>query len=255
MEIGQIQQRRLSDNIVEQLETMMLDGILKPGERLPAERQLAEQFGVSRPSLREAIQKLAARGLLVSRQGGGNYVTSSLGSSFSDPLLGLLEGHPEAHRDLLEFRHTLEADCAYYAALRATEVDHQNLRDAYHTLQACYAREGGSSRAEEGAADARFHLAIAEASHNIILLHTIRGLFDLLKRNVLTNIGGMYALRMSTRDMLMRQHRALLDAIIEGRADDARRHASEHIDYVREVLAERQMEEHRRSRAKRREKH
>ncbi|WGK61242.1 FCD domain-containing protein [Halopseudomonas sp. SMJS2] len=254
MEVGQIQQRRLSDNIVEQLESMMLDGILKPGERLPAERQLAEQFGVSRPSLREAIQKLAARGLLVSRQGGGNYVTESLGSSFSDPLLDLLEGRPEAHRDLLEFRHTLEADCAYFAALRATEVDHQHLREAYEVLQACYAREGGS-RTEEGAADARFHLAIAEASHNIILLHTIRGLFDLLKRNVVTNIGGMYALRPSTRTMLMRQHQELLEAIIEGRAEDARRHASEHIDFVREVLAERQQEEQRRSRAKRREKH
>ena len=120
MEVGQIRQRRLSDNIVEQLETMILEGTLQPGQRLPAERALAEQFGVSRPSLREAVQKLVAKGLLISRQGGGNYVSDSLGSSFSDPLLSLLEGHPEAHRDLLEFRHTLEADCAYYAALRAT---------------------------------------------------------------------------------------------------------------------------------------
>lgn len=253
MEVGQIQQRRLSDNIVEQLESMMLDGILKPGERLPAERQLAEQFGVSRPSLREAIQKLAARGLLVSRQGGGNYVTESLGSSFSDPLLDLLEGRPEAHRDLLEFRHTLEADCAYYAALRATEVDRQHLREAYEVLQACYAREGGS-RAEEGAADARFHLAIAEASHNIILLHTIRGLFDLLKRNVVTNIGGMYAQRSETRDMLMQQHRELYQAIIERRADDAREIASRHIHYVQEVLEEAQEEAQRIARSQRRQK-
>lgn len=253
MEVGQIQQRRLSDNIVEQLELMMLDGALKPGQRLPAERLLAEQFGVSRPSLREAIQKLAARGLLVSRQGGGNYVSESLGSSFSDPLLGLLEGRPDAHRDLLEFRHTLEADCAYYAALRATEVDHQHLREAYEALQAYYASGDTTSRAEEGAADARFHLAIAEASHNIILLHTIRGLFDLLKRNVVTNIGGMYALRQETRSMLMRQHQQLFEAIIEGRAEDARRHAGEHIGYVQEVLAERRQEEQRRSRARRRE--
>src|SRR5690554_7324802 len=78
MEIGQIQQRRLSDNIVEQLETMILEGTLQPGQRLPAERALAEQFGVSRPSLREAVQKLVAKGLLISRQGGGNYVSDSL---------------------------------------------------------------------------------------------------------------------------------------------------------------------------------
>ena len=90
MEVGQIKQRRLSDNIVEQLETMILEGTLQPGQRLPAERALAEQFGVSRPSLREAVQKLVAKGLLISRQGGGNYVSDTLGSSFSDPLLALL---------------------------------------------------------------------------------------------------------------------------------------------------------------------
>jgi Transcriptional regulators len=81
MGFDQIRQRRLSDDIVEQLEGMILEGTLKAGERLPAERALAEQFGVSRPSLREAIQKLAAKGLLVSRQGGGNYVVESLGTT------------------------------------------------------------------------------------------------------------------------------------------------------------------------------
>lgn len=186
MEFGQVRQRRLSDDIVAQLEAMILEGTLKSGERLPAERVLAEQFGVSRPSLREAIQKLVAKGLLVSRQGGGNYVTESLGATFSDPLLHLLEGNPEAQRDLLEFRHTLEGSCAYYAALRATSLDHQRLTEAFEALQACYARNDQVS-AEEGAADARFHLAIAEASHNTVLLHTIKGLFDLLRRNVSYN--------------------------------------------------------------------
>ncbi|SDS43911.1 GntR family transcriptional regulator, transcriptional repressor for pyruvate dehydrogenase complex [Halopseudomonas sabulinigri] len=252
MEVGQVRQRRLADNIVEQLETMILEGTLQPGQRLPAERALAEQFGVSRPSLREAVQKLAAKGLLTSRQGGGNYVSENLGSSFSDPLLGLLEGRPEAQRDLLEFRHTLEADCAYYAAKRATELDRQNLQAAYDSLQACYASGSKASRAEEGAADARFHLAIAEASHNMVLLHTIRGLFDLLKRNVVTNIGGMYALREESRRMLVAQHGALFEAIMQGQADEARRQASEHISYVQEVLDQSQQESLRLARAQRR---
>tara|TARA_R110000868_G_scaffold90113_3_gene250418 strand:+ start:2626 stop:3402 length:777 start_codon:yes stop_codon:yes gene_type:complete len=254
MEVGQIRQRRLSDNIVEQLETMILEGALQPGERLPAERALAEQFGVSRPSLREAVQKLVAKGLLISRQGGGNYVSETLGSSFSDPLLGLLEGRPEAQRDLLEFRHTLEADCAYYAAMRATELDREHLQTAYDKLQACYAADSKASRTEEGAADARFHLAIAEASHNIVLLHTIRGLFDLLKRNVVTNIGGMYALREESRRMLVTQHGALFEAIMQGRADEARRLASEHISYVQEVLDQSQQESVRLARSQRRER-
>ncbi len=252
LELGPIRQRRLSDNIVEQLESMILEGALSAGQKLPPERVLAERLGVSRPSVREAIQKLSARGILTSRQGGGNYVADTLGSSFSDPLLGLLESRPEAHRDLLEFRHTLEAACAYHAAQRATEVDRENLTRAYDALCACYAEGSQASRAEEGVADARFHLAIAEASHNMVLLHTIRGLFDLLKRNVVTNIGGMYELRGETRAMLSEQHRNLFRAIMEGRADEARRCASEHLDYVQDVLAQSREEGQRRARAQRR---
>ncbi len=222
MVFDQVRQRRLSDDIVDRLEGMILEGTLTSGQRLPAERVLAEQFGVSRPSLREAIQKLVAKGLLVSRQGGGNYVAETLGSTFSDPLMQLFERNPDAQRDLLEFRHTLEASCAFYAAQRATEPDRERLKAAFDALQDCYSRASEVSRAEEGAADARFHLAIAEASHNAVLLHTIRGLFDLLKRNVVTNIGGMYQQRAETRDMLISQHRELYQAIVEGRAEDAR---------------------------------
>jgi GntR family transcriptional repressor for pyruvate dehydrogenase complex len=238
MEVGLVRQRRLSDDIVAQLETMILEGTLRAGERLPAERALAEQFGVSRPSLREAIQKLVAKGLLVSRQGGGNYVAETLGSTFSDPLLQLLENKEDAQRDLLEFRHTLEGSCAYYAARRATEIDRQRLTEAFEALQDCYTRAG--------------KVTIAEASHNAVLLHTIRGLFDLLKRNVVTNIGGMYAQREETRDMLIGQHRALYEAIIEGRAEDARDLSNQHIDYVQEVLSEVQLEAQRVARAQRR---
>ncbi|AMB87187.1 transcriptional regulator PdhR [Pseudomonas agarici] len=252
MGFDQVRQRRLSDDIVEQLERMILEGALKAGERLPAERALAEQFGVSRPSLREAIQKLVVKGLLVSRQGGGNYVVETLGSTFSDPLLHLLETNPEVQRDLLEFRHTLEASCAYYAALRATEADREQLQIAFELLQSCYCREGEVSRAEEGEADANFHLAIAEASHNAVLLHTIRGLFDLLKRHVVINIGGMYKQRTETRDRLISQHRELYLAIVEGRAEQAREISSRHILYVQEVLEEVRQEAQRVARAKRR---
>lgn len=252
VEVGQVRQRRLADGIVEQLQSMILEGTLKAGERLPAERILAEQFGVSRPSLREAIQRLVANGLLISRQGGGTYVAQSLGATFSDPLLLLLESNPEAQRDLLEFRHTLEGACAFYAAQRATEPDRVRLRAAFDHLQHCYQHAGPSTRAEEGVADASFHLAIAEASHNAVLLHTIRGLFDLLKRNVVTNIGGMYAQRVETREMLIRQHHELFEAIMARQPDLARDVAQRHIHYVQEVLSEAREEAQRTARAQRR---
>lgn len=252
MKATPLQQRRLSDDIVERIETLILEGSLRPGERLPAERVLAEDFGVSRPSLREAIQKLVARGLLISRHGGGTFVSDSLGSSFRDPMLELLENNPEAQRDLIEFRHTLEGACAYYAALRATDLDRQRLKAAFERVQDCYLQQGRVSRSEEGRTDALFHLAIAEASHNAVLLHTIRSLFDLLEHNVVTNIGGMLPLGSVVRDRLLAQHEALYRAIVDGRADDARRKASEHLDYVQEVLVDTLDEAKRIERAKRR---
>ncbi len=253
MPINQIAPKRLADTIVEQLENMILEGTLQPGQRLPPERALAEQFGVSRPSLREAIQRLTAKGLLNSRQGGGNFITENLGASFSDPLIKLLETHPEAHRDLLEFRRTLEADCAYYAALRATEVDREHLAQAWQALEACYQSPSDENMEQEGVADARFHLAIAEASHNAVLLHTMRSLFNMLKNNILTNINGMYSRATDIRQGLINQHLQLYSAIREGRAEDARGIAGEHIEFVQKAISEHTESERRRERALRRE--
>src|SRR5699024_8264857 len=122
---------------------------------------------------------------------------------------------PEAHHDLLEFRHTLEADCAYYAALRATEVDRNHLEAAYTELMASYSNSSETGRTRQAAADARFHLAIAEASHNVVLLHTMRGLFNLLESSVLANIDGMQVVKEQTRQALMNQHRDLFAAIMQ----------------------------------------
>ncbi|WP_040887031.1 GntR family transcriptional regulator [Marinobacter santoriniensis] len=253
MPIGKITPQRLADTIVEALETMILEGTLNPGERLPPERSLAEQFGVSRASLREAVHRLAAKGLLISRQGGGHYVTENLGTSFSDPLVELLEHHPEARRDLLEFRRTLEADCAYYAAQRATQADRARLTETHDALQACYADDSGRNVKAEGEADARFHLSIAEASHNAVLLLTVRNLFRMLERSMVTNIDGMNASETENRNGLKQQHSLLFNAIMEGRAEDARSLAGAHIQYVQRALSERTETRRRQERASRRE--
>lgn len=110
MAYSKIRQPKLSDAIEQQLEYLILEGTLRPGEKLLPERELAKQFDVSRPSLREAIQRLEAKGLLLRRQGGGTFVQANLWQSFSDPLAELLAAHPESQYDLLETRHALE-DC------------------------------------------------------------------------------------------------------------------------------------------------
>lgn len=243
-----LRQQRLADVITERLEAMMLEGSLKPGQRLPPERELAERFGVSRPSLREAIQKLAARGLLTSRQGGGTFVNDDLSNGYTDPLLEMLSRHGEFNLDLLEFRDAMEGISAYYAALRSTPADKAFLIQRFEELDGGFA---GADPVHEAKLDAAFHLAIAEAAHNVLLLHTIRGIFHLLEKSIVNNLAHLFA-KPSSRSQLMQQHRALLDAILEGRAEDARARAHEHLAFVEEGLLEMAREETRAQRALRR---
>ena len=114
---------RISDAVASSLERRILEGSLKPGDRLPPERELAVELGVSRPSLREAIQKLASKGMVQSRQGGGTYVTDRLESSFFDPWQDMMGAHPNLREDMLEFRRMLEGQAAEWAAERATAAN------------------------------------------------------------------------------------------------------------------------------------
>jgi Transcriptional regulators len=177
---------KLSDSIVAELEQMIVDGTLQPGQKLLPERELAVQFGVSRPSLREAIQRLEAKGLLYRRQGGGTYVKSELNRGLSDPFFELLANHPGSQFDLLEFRHVLEGVAAYYAALRGDENDFAQMRAIQSDIEA--AQTGGNVAAEAKAVSA-FYLAMTEASHNVVLLHLMRAIRELLERNILGNTG------------------------------------------------------------------
>ncbi|MCK0753036.1 GntR family transcriptional regulator [Chromohalobacter japonicus] len=247
-----LRQPRLADVITERLEAMLLEGSLKPGEKLPPERELAEHFGVSRPSLREAIQKLAARGLLTSRQGGGTFVSEQLNNSYSDPLLEMLSRHGEFNLDLLEFRDALEGISAYYAALRATPDDKAMLQTRFEELEASYRHPDRSSDPmREARADAAFHLAIAEAGHNVLLLHTMRGLFHLLEKSIVANLAHLFE-KPDSRDRLMDQHRALFESIVAGNADEARTRAHEHLAFVENGLLELERAETRAQRAQRR---
>lgn len=224
---------RLSDRIAQELEQSIIDGSLSPGERLPAERQLAERLGVSRPSLREAIQKLASKGLLHSRQGGGTYVTAGRQDSVADPLMEMLLRHPDARYDVLEVRHALEGQAAYYAALRATDDDRQRIRDKFnHMIQL---RSGDSEPVAEARADADFHLSIAEASHNIVLLHLMRSLFSVLQRSIEHNLDKLYTIPKVSKP-LCSQHEQLMLAVVEGAPEKARQAAQKHLVFVEESL-------------------
>lgn len=248
MSFDRVKSPKLSDAIVLQLEARILEGTLKPGERLPPERELAQRLDVSRPSLREALQKLETLGLVETRQGGGTYVSPVLAPTLTDPLVQLFQRHPETVYDLLEFRQALEGIAAYYAAVRATEADREILERRSAAMEDAHRREDPVSEAE---ADAELHLSIAEAAHNVVLLHIMRGLFDLLRRGIVSSRERLYT-REGVREVLLRQHRELCQAVLEGNSDAARTAAHDHLVFVEGTLREIDREEERRLRSERR---
>lgn len=239
---------RLADVIVEQLENQIIEGVLKPGVRLPAERALAEHMGVSRPSLREAIQRLTARGLLYSRQGGGTYVTDQLETAFSNPWEELIRQNSALHGDVLEFRRVMEGVTAEAAASRATAADLQRLQEVVQCLQAAYA-SGDLQRQSE--ADVAFHIAVADASHNVMFSHLVRSLLNMLDKHVEDNIAQLFAWG-PVADELMAQHNAIWEAISSRNPQKARLAAEAHIDFVAHTLGELKEQKQRQQRAQRR---
>lgn len=240
---------KLSDVIVERIEKMILEGVLTAGQKLPPEREMAEQFEVSRPSLREALQKLEARNLINRRQGGGNYIAEDINQAFDQPLLKLLKDHGEFKYDLLEFRHALEEMAAFHAAQRASDTDRKNIEQKFQ--QWLELHEAKQDSKAEASADLEFHLAIAEASHNIVLLHTMRSLFSLLEESISNNLNFLYS-KEARRANIKQQHTQMKDAILSGDAEQARLGAHHHLVFVEETLSQAELGENRNDRALRR---
>ena len=229
-----VETERLAQSVVRQIELLILRGLLRPGERLPPERELAERMGVSRPSLREAIADLSDRGLLVTRAGAGVYVAEMLDSAFSAALVTLFANHREALVDYIDFRRDLEGMAAERAARHGSDTDLKVIAAVFARMEAAHDKR---NPADEAALDAEFHLAIIEASHNIVMLHMMRAMFGLLKAGVFYNRSQLFRQR-ATRDALLAQHRAIHDAIQARDAAAARAAAQAHMTYVETTLAD-----------------
>ncbi|HEX2964233.1 MAG TPA: GntR family transcriptional regulator, partial [Syntrophorhabdaceae bacterium] len=116
----QIKVRHISEEVFDQIKLAILEGKLKPGDKLPTEKELMNTLGVSRLPIREALKLLANIGLIETKQGGGSYVRSLLADRMKDPLGLIMRDHSEKIYELLEVRKEIEAWSAYYAAQRAT---------------------------------------------------------------------------------------------------------------------------------------
>jgi len=223
---------KVSDKVVQSLRSLIEKNHMQVGDRLPAERKLCEQLSVSRSSLREALQHLVSQGMLVSRVGAGTYL-QELPNHWSQhhivqPLSDLMDVDPEYRFDVQESRLILEGGTAWYAAQRATPDDIKKIRQCYDQI-AHYQLLGDDDEAAR--ADASFHLAIAEASHNVVLIQLMRSLFDLLQFNVVLGRRKVYS-EAHRFDQLQDQHFKVMAAIERQDPEAARQAVCGHIEFV-----------------------
>ena len=219
---------RTADEVVQQIELLILDGVLRDGDRLPGERELSQSLEVSRPILRDALKELENRGLLISHHGGGTFVADIIGQVFSKPITDLISRHARATRDYLEYRRELEGLTAELAAQRATDTDKALLSRIIEDMRHAH---GIQEPEDELAADVEFHNAVGEAAHNIILLHTMRACYRLLSEGIFFNRKAVFSLP-NARERLLDQHVAIHDAILAGDPEAAKSAAQAHIDFV-----------------------
>jgi len=223
-----IKPRKISDEIVEQIKSLVLQGDLKPGESLPPERTLAKSLNVSRVSLREALNALQGMGLLEIQQGNRTCVRPITTRSIHDPLVSFAKNSPANIMKVFEIRKYLELGSVSMAAERATE------REIHHLEAILAEMEDDLIRNRLGAkADHEFHTALAEATHNDAYIHVIKTIYDLLQEELRIAWGGVFK-KKDRRRKLFEQHKNILLAVKLRDPKKGREEALAHLKYVEE---------------------
>ncbi len=225
-----IRPKRISDEIVEQIRELILGGSLKPGDRLPPERELAMEMGVSRPVVREAIIRLIEMGYLENLQGKGTFVRSITEHYLEDRPIHDLINRATALPEIVEVRKIYETWSAATAALRATPKELAQMEEYLGEF------EEAKNKGELGhVADANFHLSISYATHNTLLVHLINSIYEMVEK-VTYEIGAkMYNDPHSYQD-LFDQHLAIFMAIKAKDPDKAYIKMLSHMHYIEEEI-------------------
>lgn len=216
----------LYSEVVERIKDMIRRGELKPGDRLPPERRLSETFKVSRNCVRQAIQALAERKILESRQGDGTYVCAPDDSSLIDSFALAIQAQKDLLREILEFRLLMEPQIASLAARNITREELDRLK-----VIVCDQERRILAGAEDSELDAEFHLRLAAASKNRIVgqvMETVNGILNESRSESLWNE--------SRRKASVIGHLKIIDALENRDSDMAFRAMRDHLSSVSRII-------------------
>ena len=211
----------VSEKILNLLHKSIISGEFKPGDKLPSQEKLAEQYQVSRNTIREAINKLTAMGLLSSKQGIGTVVEPMSAASYMSSLSSHLLLHPITVRDFIEARVAVEQTIVRLAALRATPVERERLKEILDQMQTYYKDNDVEAFS---VVSSRFHIELARMSGNSVLLKFLETIWDFLQYF----ISEMSKIPESM-EKTMKFHYEIFQAVISGDSDKAQYKMREHL--------------------------
>ena len=214
--------RRLYEDIVQEFSSLIRQGVLKPGERLPSERVLADQLQVSRSSVREALRSLELQGLVISKRGSGTFINTDNLESMVALLASTLTSGADTLKHIFEMRHMLEPQIAALAAQRANKQEVAELESILEE-QVKEIADGGTGVDS----DTAFHFAMASATHNSALVKVVSAVEDILRRSRNQSLQEPGRPQRS-----LASHREILGMIHSGDAAGARRAMEYHLTTV-----------------------
>lgn len=222
-----IKRRRLHEEIAESIQDIIVENRLRPGTRLPSERDLAEQLGVSRVTVSQASQLLEQRGLIQRKVGGGTYVTDRARSAFADSMQRLFVVENCTFDDLIQLRLLFEPETAALAASSATDEELSTILDHVNRMEAT-----SDPRDVDGhvAADLAFHTALAIATHNELILGVTLGVQKLMEQFIRVQDAGTVSRPIEDNAY---NHRTVYDALSKRDPRAARQRMREHIENAR----------------------
>ena len=225
-----IKTSKLSDEVYNQIVSLISSGKLKPGDKIPSERELAADLGISRQSVREALNRAEVMGLIDVRQGEGSFILSSINKSLKPPLTIIIEKEAERIFEFIEIRKLVEGWCAEKAASEATNEDLKNMEEILDKMKKVASKD---KQWEE--LDLELHLSFAKATHNVIAVH----MMEALKANFRPFFKFAKSMPRSEKiDVLWQHHFEIFAAIKNRNPQAAQKKVIEHLNFIEKKLKE-----------------
>ena len=230
MKFKPIKNNKVYEEVIAQIENLIYEGKLKKGDKLPSERKLKEQLGVSRASIREAFSALELLGLIESRPGEGTFIRKELENDFLKPLSLVLMLNENIAEELLELRRVLEVDCVRFAAKRASEEELEEMKKYIDKLDSSSGYEEVSVKA-----DRMFHYTIARASKNKVLYYMMTSISEAMDFHI-KNTRTELVSQQNTMGEFLSQHKKIFENIKNGNSKQAMMEMQKHLDYVEKLI-------------------